>query len=162
MLSRCPVLSVTRPVAPNGVPTGIQLVGRTYEGSGRFSPLSLAYEAALGGWYRSAVPPRTSFLRPMMKTIFSDKHALQSVEAEFYRGKWVEAFEIPRRAELVLAEVTRSRLGPVIAPDGFDFNPYWRSMTRHRAVPADRLGSGPPKSAWSRPIRISGRRAGRG
>ncbi|MCL4068898.1 histone deacetylase family protein [Pseudomonas sp. GX19020] len=58
-----------------------------------------------------------------MKTIFSDKHALQSVETEFYRGKWVEAFEIPRRAELVLAEVTRSRLGPVIAPDSFDFKP---------------------------------------
>lgn len=30
-----------------------------------------------------------------MKTIFSDKHALQSVEREFYRGGWVEAFEIP-------------------------------------------------------------------
>ena len=52
-----------------------------------------------------------------MKTIFSDKHALQSVETEFYRGKWVEAFEIPRRAELVLAEVKRANLGPVIAPE---------------------------------------------
>lgn len=58
-----------------------------------------------------------------MKTIFSDKHALQSVETEFYRGKWVEAFEIPRRAELVLAEVKRADLGPVIAPDSFDLAP---------------------------------------
>lgn len=99
-----------------------------------------------------------------MKTIFSDKHALQSVETEFYRGKWVEAFEIPRRAELVLAEVTRSRLARWIAPDSFDFwAPCWRSMTRHSCGfwrPSGRPG--PPKSAWSRPIRISGRRAGRG
>ena len=36
-----------------------------------------------------------------MKTVFSEAHALQSVQTEFYRGKWVEAFEIPRRAELV-------------------------------------------------------------
>ena len=58
-----------------------------------------------------------------MKTIFSDKHALQSVETEFYRGKWVEAFEIPRRAELVLAEVKRANLGPVIAPESFGLAP---------------------------------------
>ena len=58
-----------------------------------------------------------------MKTIFSEKHALQSVDKEFYRGKWVDAFEIPRRAELVLAEVERANLGPVIAPDRFDLEP---------------------------------------
>ncbi|WYK06650.1 histone deacetylase family protein [Cereibacter sphaeroides f. sp. denitrificans] len=58
-----------------------------------------------------------------MKTIFSDKHALQSVEREFYRGGWVEAFEIPRRAELVLAAVTRAGLGPVMAPRPFDLGP---------------------------------------
>lgn len=58
-----------------------------------------------------------------MKTIFSDLHALQSVETEFYRGKWVDAFEIPRRAELVLAEVKWAGLGPVIAPDSFGIEP---------------------------------------
>lgn len=58
-----------------------------------------------------------------MKTIFSDLHALQSVDTEFYRGRWVDAFEIPRRAELVLAEVRRAALGPVIAPDSFDLAP---------------------------------------
>ena len=53
MLSRCPVLSVPSGHAPNGVPTGIQLVGRTYEDQSVFTA-GLAYEAALGGWYRSA------------------------------------------------------------------------------------------------------------
>ena len=52
MLSRCPVLSVPSGHAPNGVPTGIQLVGRTYEDQSVFTA-GLAYEAALGGWYNS-------------------------------------------------------------------------------------------------------------
>mgnify|MGYP001765400499 CR=1 FL=1 len=58
-----------------------------------------------------------------MKTVFTEAHALQSVETEFYRGKWVEAFEIPRRAELVLAAVRQAGLGPVIAPLGFGLAP---------------------------------------
>ena len=58
-----------------------------------------------------------------MKTIFSDLHALQSVDTEFYRGRWVDAFEIPRRAELVLEEVKRANLGPVIGPDSFGTEP---------------------------------------
>jgi Asp-tRNA(Asn)/Glu-tRNA(Gln) amidotransferase A subunit family amidase len=31
MLSRCPVLAVPSGTAENGVPTGVQLVGRTYD-----------------------------------------------------------------------------------------------------------------------------------
>lgn len=50
MLSRCPVLAVPSGHAPNGVPTGIQLVGRSYEDQSVFTA-GLAYEAALGGWY---------------------------------------------------------------------------------------------------------------
>lgn len=50
MLSRCPVLSVPSGHAPNGVPTGIQLVGRSFEDQSVFTA-GLAYEAALGGWY---------------------------------------------------------------------------------------------------------------
>lgn len=53
MLSRCPVLSVPSGHAPNGVPTGIQLVGRTYEDQSVFTA-GLAYETAMGGWYGSA------------------------------------------------------------------------------------------------------------
>lgn len=52
MLSRCPVLALPSGHASNGVPTGIQLVGRTYEDQSVFSA-GLAYEAAVGGWYGS-------------------------------------------------------------------------------------------------------------
>lgn len=53
MLSRCPVLAVPSGHAPNGVPTGIQLVGRSYEDQTVFSA-GLAYESAVGGWYATA------------------------------------------------------------------------------------------------------------
>jgi amidase len=52
-LSRCPVLSVPSGHASTGVPTGIQIVGRTYCDQDVFQA-ALAYETALGGWYGSA------------------------------------------------------------------------------------------------------------
>jgi Asp-tRNA(Asn)/Glu-tRNA(Gln) amidotransferase A subunit family amidase len=52
--SRCPVLSVPSGVADNGVPTGVQLVGRTYEDATVFR-LAYAYEAALGGFARAPI-----------------------------------------------------------------------------------------------------------
>ncbi len=52
MLSRCPVLSVPSGRASNGVPTGIQLVGRTYCDADVFRA-GLAYETAVGGWFNS-------------------------------------------------------------------------------------------------------------
>jgi len=56
-MSRCPVLSLPSGFASNGVPTGIQIVGRTYCDQDVFQA-ALAYETALGGWYqtRSARP----------------------------------------------------------------------------------------------------------
>ncbi len=51
-MSRCPVLSVPSGRAANGVPTGIQIVGRTYCDADVFRA-ALAYEAAVGPWYRS-------------------------------------------------------------------------------------------------------------
>ncbi|MEZ5913160.1 MAG: amidase [Paracoccaceae bacterium] len=50
MLSRCPVLSVPSGQAANGVPTGIQLVGKTYADRDVMRA-GMAYEAALGGWF---------------------------------------------------------------------------------------------------------------
>ncbi len=47
-LSRCPVLSVPSGRATNGVPTGIQIVGPTYEDV-RVFQAGLAYEQAAGG-----------------------------------------------------------------------------------------------------------------
>ncbi|CAN7169926.1 amidase [Rhizobium sp. LjRoot30] len=53
MLSRCPVLSVPSGRASSGVPTGIQIVGRTYCDADVFRA-GLAYETAQGGWYHDA------------------------------------------------------------------------------------------------------------
>ncbi|TXI05584.1 MAG: amidase [Pseudorhodobacter sp.] len=50
MLSRLPVLAVPSGRAANGVPTGIQIVGRSYCDRDVFRA-GMAYEAALGGWY---------------------------------------------------------------------------------------------------------------
>ena len=49
-MSRCPVLSLPSGHAKNGVPTGIQIVGRTYSDEDVFRA-GMAYEKALGGWY---------------------------------------------------------------------------------------------------------------
>jgi amidase len=49
-MSRCPVLSVPSGHASNGVPTGIQIVGRTYCDADVFRA-GMAYERAIGGWY---------------------------------------------------------------------------------------------------------------
>jgi amidase len=49
-MSRCPVLSVPSGRASNGVPTGIQIVGRTYCDADVFRA-GMAFETAVGGWY---------------------------------------------------------------------------------------------------------------
>jgi Asp-tRNA(Asn)/Glu-tRNA(Gln) amidotransferase A subunit family amidase len=51
-MSRCPVLTVPSGQASNGVPTGIQIVGRTYCDEDVFQA-ALAYETALGGWFNT-------------------------------------------------------------------------------------------------------------
>lgn len=53
MLSRCPVLSVPSGRAGNGVPTGIQIVGRSYSDADVFRA-GLAYETARGAWFTDA------------------------------------------------------------------------------------------------------------
>lgn len=50
MLSRCPVLSVPTGQATNGVPTGMQIVGRTYREQDIFG-VAHAYQQAVSGWY---------------------------------------------------------------------------------------------------------------
>ena len=50
-LSRCPVLTLPSGRAGNGVPTGIQLVGKTYRDVDVIRA-GLAYEAAAAPWYR--------------------------------------------------------------------------------------------------------------
>ncbi len=50
-MSRCPALSVPSGHAKNGVPTGIQIVGRTYCDGDVFRA-ALAYEGAVGGRFK--------------------------------------------------------------------------------------------------------------
>ncbi len=50
MLHNCPVLALPSGFASNGVPTGIQIVGRTWDDA-RVFRAGLAYEKAVGGWY---------------------------------------------------------------------------------------------------------------
>ncbi|WP_170326516.1 amidase [Ruegeria arenilitoris] len=58
MLHHCPVLAVPSGFATTGVPTGLQIVGRTFDDPTVFRA-ALAYEAQVGGWFRT---PKT---RPM-------------------------------------------------------------------------------------------------
>jgi amidase len=53
MMSRCPVLTVPSGRARNGVPTGIQIVGRTYCDADVFRA-AMAFETAAGRWFDSA------------------------------------------------------------------------------------------------------------
>lgn len=52
-MSRCPVLSMPSGRARNGVPTGIQLIGRTFCDEDVFRAAS-AYERAIGPWFADA------------------------------------------------------------------------------------------------------------
>jgi aspartyl-tRNA(Asn)/glutamyl-tRNA(Gln) amidotransferase subunit A len=54
MFSRCPVLAVPSGVAENAVPTGVQIVGRTYDDPTVFR-LASAYEEAVGGFARAPI-----------------------------------------------------------------------------------------------------------
>ena len=61
-----------------------------------------------------------------MITIYSDAHALHDGKAELHDGKLVSSFEMPRRAELVLARVQEVDLGPVSPPKIFGLDPVRR------------------------------------
>jgi len=50
MLQNCPVISLPSGHAATGVPTGIQIVGRSFDDA-RVFKAALAYEKAVGGWY---------------------------------------------------------------------------------------------------------------
>ena len=50
MLHNCPVLAVPSGHTTGGIPTGIQIVARTWDDT-RVFKAGLAYEKALGGWY---------------------------------------------------------------------------------------------------------------
>ncbi|MBB2995342.1 amidase family protein [Paeniglutamicibacter cryotolerans] len=53
VIGRVPVLAVPSGSAPNGVPTGVQIVGRTYDDATLFT-LGAALEQALSLWTADA------------------------------------------------------------------------------------------------------------
>ena len=55
-----------------------------------------------------------------MKTFYNPHHALHQGQFEMYRGALVPCHEVPARADHVLAELQRRKLGTVHAPQPFD------------------------------------------
>jgi aspartyl-tRNA(Asn)/glutamyl-tRNA(Gln) amidotransferase subunit A len=63
LFSRCPVLSVPSGLASNGVPTGVQIVGRTYEDVSTFQ-VGAAVEAAGFGFGSPDWRPQAASVKP--------------------------------------------------------------------------------------------------
>ena len=61
-----------------------------------------------------------------MKTVFSEDHRLQDGKSELIDGKLLPCFEMPRRAEIILARVRAVGLGEVLAPRDFGLDPVRR------------------------------------
>lgn len=55
-----------------------------------------------------------------MKTFYNHLHAQHQGKVEMFRGALVPCFEVPARADHVLAELQRRKLGTVQPPDAFD------------------------------------------
>ncbi|WGF86197.1 histone deacetylase family protein [Marinivivus vitaminiproducens] len=64
-----------------------------------------------------------------MKTVYTERHALQDGQSELIDGKLMPCWERPRRAELVIARVRETGLGPVIAPREHGIEPVARVHT---------------------------------
>ena len=60
-----------------------------------------------------------------MITVYSTAHRLQHA-TELKDGALIPCFEMPMRAETILARVEKTGLGPVIGPDEFDTSRYTR------------------------------------
>lgn len=61
-----------------------------------------------------------------MLTVYSDRHHLHHGTAELIDGQMMPCFEMPRRAEMVLARVRETGLGDVVEPDAFGEAPVRR------------------------------------
>jgi acetoin utilization deacetylase AcuC-like enzyme len=57
-----------------------------------------------------------------MKTIYTADHNLHHAAYELIGGQMTPAFECPRRAEIVLEQVTAAKLGPVVEPTRMGFS----------------------------------------
>ena len=64
-----------------------------------------------------------------MQTVYSDNHRLQDGKAELNDGLLVPCFEMPRRADLVLARVREVGLGEILEPTSHGLDPVLRVHT---------------------------------
>ncbi len=62
-----------------------------------------------------------------MLTIYSDRHHLHHGHSELIDGQMRPCFEMPRRAEMILARVGEMRLGAVVEPQAFGLDPVGRA-----------------------------------
>jgi len=61
-----------------------------------------------------------------MKTVYSDDHRHQDGKAELIDGNLLPCFEMPRRADMILARVNETKLGEVLGPRDFGLDPVKR------------------------------------
>lgn len=61
-----------------------------------------------------------------MKTVYSDDHRLQDGKSELIDGKLMPCFEMPKRADIVIARVRDQKLGEVVGPRDFGLDPVKR------------------------------------
>ncbi|HXZ45651.1 MAG TPA: histone deacetylase family protein [Pseudolabrys sp.] len=61
-----------------------------------------------------------------MKTVYSDEHRHQDGKSELIDGKLLPCFEMPRRADMILARVMEVKLGEVLEPRNFGLDPVKR------------------------------------
>jgi len=61
-----------------------------------------------------------------MLTVYSESHRLQDGKAELVEGRLMPCFEMPRRADMVLARLREVGLGEVIEPQAFGRAPILR------------------------------------
>lgn len=64
-----------------------------------------------------------------MKTVYTERHALQDGQSELIDGKLLPCWERPRRAELVIARVREVGLGPIVEPGDHGPGPIARVHT---------------------------------
>jgi acetoin utilization deacetylase AcuC-like enzyme len=61
-----------------------------------------------------------------VKTIYTDEHRHQDGKLELIDGKFLPAFEMPRRAQIVIDRVKAEKLGPIQPPEEFGLDPVRR------------------------------------
>jgi acetoin utilization deacetylase AcuC-like enzyme len=61
-------------------------------------------------------PDYQRFDEGLVKTVYSEKHALRNPNTELSGGELVRPFECPERAEIIKRAIERVGLGPIVGP----------------------------------------------